>query len=368
MAEPLSATIAAVYDKAVASEPAPAAPSAPAPQEARATPSPAAPSEATNERAPEAQGTQSPESERPAGQRGRDPSGRFTKTDGSQPAPAEDGAAPATQPAATAPSTALKAPGRFKPEARELWAQVPPVLQQEIKRLEVETRKEVETSAQARRFADEFQATVQPYTPLFTRAPLEEVKGLLETARVLKTAPPAQRAAMVAQILRTFDVDPNLVADAWEGKAPAQGQQPQGEFRDPRVDALLAKQQQLTERKQQELRAKAAEELAEFQASEPEFFEDVRPTMAALMAAAHEQGQKPTLAEVYEAACLANATVRPLYQKRQSAIAAATASPALSQGKASASLRHEPSIPAPSKPRSLNDDIAANYDALTRRR
>lgn len=367
MPESLSATIGAAYDKAVSSspaaEPAPSAPSrtgsnAPTPSTAEPTGSP---------RSTEVQGQ--PEADATTatpGQRVRDPSGRFTKADGTAQPPATEGAEEG-QPATQLPAPAaqpLKPPGRLKPEAKAVWDQAPPVLQAEVKRMEVEHRKEIETSAQARRLADEFNATIQPYAPLFTRPPLEEVKGLLETARVLRVAPPAQKAAMVAQILRTFQVDPGLVADAFEGRQAAEPQ----EFRDPRVDQILAQRQQALVRKQQEVRAKAQEELAEFQATEPEFYEEVRPTMAALMAAAHEQGQRPTLAEVYEAACLANATVRPLYQKRQSAIAAATAPQALSHGKASASLRHEPSIPAPSKPGSLKDDIAATYDALIRRR
>lgn len=291
---------------------------------------------------------------------GRDPQGKFTGKEQTVVAP----------PSAVAPVpvAAIAAPADWKPAAREKWASLPREVQEEASRVHKEVKKILRDSTEHRKAAEAFQQVVAPYRALLQGEPIQVVGNLLQTAAALQTGTPAQRAAVVAQVITGYGVDVEHLAAALEGKAPTQTQRQPAAFRDPRVDQLLGHLQQNHQQRSAAVRAQAAEELGAFAAT-AEFFEDVRDDMADVMGAARKQGRKLTVQQAYERACMLNEDVRPLYEQRKSAQTVANASPASTRAPArvsSSSLRNESPPPPTGKPKSLQAELEDEWDRLSK--
>jgi hypothetical protein len=284
----------------------------------------------------------------PSGQRARAPDGRFAKQTQTEPvgqkvAPAEPNGVTSNEPV-RAEEPAAKPPANMKAHLREQWASVPKAFQEEFHRVNVEAKKALEMSAQARRTSDAFQQTVQPYMPFMQGEPMQVVGNLLQTAMQLQTAPPAHKAAIVAQIIKGYGVDVNALADVLEGQQPAQ-QVPQQQFQDPRFDQFLGHLQKMQQQRQSRVQQENERTIQDF-AGKHEFFEDVRFHMAALMQSARERGDTMSLEDAYEAACMADKNVRPLYLQRTNAQTVANARASTQAARAaSSSVRHEPTAP-----------------------
>lgn len=344
---------------------------APAPE------SPASAPGAVPERAPEAP-SRAPEATPEATSRARAPDGRFAKqqeqvapkptTSGHEPTPPSEGDDPHVTPTTPEAAPHAKPPANMKARLRETWANVPKEFQEEFHRLNVEAKKALDTSSQARRTAEAFQQTVQPYMPFMQGEPMQVVGNLLQTAVQLQTAPPAHKAALVAQIIKGYGVDVNALADILEGQQPAaQPQQPQ-QFRDPRFDQFMGHLQQMQAQRGSKIQQEAAGELEKF-ASKAEFLEDVREEMADLMEAARKRGRTLTLEDAYERACILNPEVRPLYEQRKQVQTQANARASTQAARAaSSSVRHEPTAPTQSAGgQSLRDSIEAAWAVSSRR-
>lgn len=294
-----------------------------------------------------------------AGERPRGPDGKFVpkaKVEAAKPTPeAEEtptahAKAETAQPGAkpAAPTEARRAPQSWRPAAREKWAALPTEVQEEALRIDGEVRKVLQESAPARKLAQAFNETVAPYRALLTGEPLQVVGNLLQTAAQLQTAPPAQRGALVAQIIKAYGVDVQTVADALDGQAPAQAK-PQ-EHRDPRVDQLLA---QLEQQKAAQRQSWVSE--AESWLEKQEFAGDVREDMGHLMAAAAQRGVEMTLEQAYNRACWGNDEIRQVLQQREDAKRRQTAQAATAKAKAvGSSVR---STPAGVKPTRSGDSV-----------
>lgn len=317
--------------------------------------------------------------------RRRDSTGRFTKTE----APAVKTATPMPKGAGvsdvspkTANATAvpaqgtstpsapeLKAPQAWKPAAREKWAAIPPEIQAEIVRVENETKTGLREASEAKRFAQEFARTVAPYEGMIRSEgsdPLRAVSNLLQTAAALRTAPPAHKAQLVANLIQAFGVPIEALDAALVGQAPAQAaQQGGGQYRDPRVDQLLASLQQAQEQRSQSLSQSAAKEVAEFQAKE--FFEDVRQDVADLLEMASRRGIALSLEEAYNRALKMHPEISGVLAQREAAKSAANGNPSTQRARAAAStVKSQPSggVMNGEGPRSLRDDILAATASL----
>lgn len=336
----------------VPAEPA-SAPEAPA--TAEAAPAPAA------EAKPEASGRQ------------RDDVGRFAPKPKDDPAEAAKPAEPKpeSQPETAKPEAeakppealqpAHKAPQSWKPTAREKWAGLPAEVQAEVARLDGETQRVLRESAESRKLAEGFEKTLAPYRGLLTGPPLQVMDGLMRTAAQLQTAPPAHKAAIVANIISSYGVPVEAIADILEGKQPAQGAQQPGEYRDPRVDQLLQRFQHVEQQQRQRLTSTAQQELEAFQAK-AEFLEDVRPTMADMMEVAAKRGIPLTLEDAYNRAVALHPEVSRVVEQRKAATAATASTAATQQARrAASSVRSEPApVAAPSgKGRPIDDVMAA---------
>ncbi len=270
--------------------------------------------------------------------------------------------APATaEPAA--PKSVPKAPQSWRPGVREKWAGLPPEVQEEVARVESTTQKALREAAAHRKVAEEFTRTLEPYRDLLGQNPTQELGGMLQTVRALQ-GPDSPR--VVANLIRAYRVDVNQLAAALDGEAPPPRQQQPQEFRDPRLDSLLQRFDSQSQQQQEALNAKVATEVQSFREKpEAEFFEDVREEMALVLQTAAKRGERPTIEQVYERACMLNPEVRELYVQRKAARAASARAPTTAPRKSS-SLRHESTAPAPAeKPKGVRAHLLNNLARLS---
>ncbi len=325
--------------------------------------------------------------------RARDDSGRFAKgakaeatqtpkpiatTPPDTTQPPKEGAATVTEPPApgvTTPTPApeMKAPQSWKPTAREHFAKLPAEVQKEVTRIEYETRAALKEASESKKFHQSFQQTIAPFMGMIQAEggePLRAVQGLMQTAAALRTAPAQHKAKMVADIVRTFGIPVEMLAQALDGPAsngaaqPSQGQPPA--YQDPRVDQLIAHIQQTNQQRQVSEAKRNQTEVEKF-ASANEFFEDVREDMADLIDIAKGRGVELSLDDAYARAVRANPETWKAMQQREQAKAAENANASTQRAKAaSVSVKSQPAgvaAPQPKDTRSLMGDIAARLEA-----
>jgi hypothetical protein len=239
--------------------------------------------------------------------------------------PPATGPAPTTTPPVQGaqPVTTLKAPASFKPEARVEWDKVPPLLQMEIHRRDRETTEAMRSSAESRRFHQEFQQAMAPYEMLIranNSTPLQAVDNLMRTAAALRTSPPMERAGLVATIIQEYGIDIQLLDNALSGNirsAPPkpdpyvqQQIQPLVEF----VNQFKAQQQQVNQRTEQE----AQTEIEEFFANEEQFpyANDLRDEIADVLELSARRGVQMNLQDAYNRATMLHPTISKLVENR----------------------------------------------------
>lgn len=288
--------------------------------------------------APEAK----PASEAPP--RARAPDGKFAK--GAQPKPATEPPeeAPAAEPgepkpeAQAAPTSTVKPPPSMRAAIREQWASLAPEVQQEVWRIEREHQKALQGAAEHRKTATALEKTLAPYRHFLGNDPMGAIQRLFQTAETLRTG---DKEALLANLITANGVNVERLAKLLSGDAAPQQQAQQ--FRDTRVDELFKRLDQQQQAHRQRITEKVTKEVEAFR-PQAEFFTDVREEMQLVLQRAAAKGEQPTIQQVYEAACLLNPEVRPLYLARTQA--AATAKAATQQARAaSASVRHEPTAP-----------------------
>lgn len=303
---------------------------------------------------------------------GRDQHGRFVK--GAKPAqvdaPAEGTQAaqeaatrqPGTQ-AQAEPANELKAPASWTPQAREEWATLSPRIKAEVHRREVEANRVVQDAAQARGFVQAFENMVRPYE-VFIRAenstPMQAVQNMMQTAAQLRVGTPLDKAKLVGDIITNFSVDVKALDDYLVGKAPDISQRQQ-QFRDPRVDQILAQQQRDAQNAEQQAAREVAATLADF-AAKHEFYGDVAEQMADLIELRVKRGQPVDMEAIYKQACTLNENVQSTLSQRAKASATTTSSNAVLRAKrAASSVRNEATPDGGTVPR--DDSIRAALEA-----
>lgn len=254
---------------------------------------------ATTETAPEAKAEESAEVK---AERQRDEKGRFTKAE-VEAAEVKPEVKAEVTPTTTVPAAPAKPPSTWTKAAQEKFLTLDPEVQQEVLRREGDMLKGMGQYTEAKKFADEVRQIVQPYEAMI-RAEGGTVPGaiqdLLNTAYVLRTAPPQEKQQLFVNMAQQFGVD---LAGITSGEASKI---------DPNVSAIQQELRQLkqsinTQRSQSEQeqvnRAKA--EIAEFSKDKPHF-ESVREDMAALI----NSGRVESLEDAYEHAIWMNPATR----------------------------------------------------------
>lgn len=288
-------------------------------------------------------------------ERARDGQGRFAKGSPAKEAPPRS-AKPAQAPAKPGEvrqgdAPAYKPPQSWKPAAREALTRADPVVQQEVARREREISQAFQQTAEARRTADRFTQTMAPYQA-FIRAEGSDdftaVDNMMRTAVALRTLPAQPKAEMMARLCHQFGVNPGMLDEAWQalvqGRVPPQAQpqqraQPQ-QFRDPRLDPIIARLQQAESAEYQE----TLSERDKF-AESHQFYNDVRLDMADIIEMRGKRGLSTSWDQAYDLACMANEDVRPLYEQVKAAERARSGRPGIQRARAAASsVRASPGI------------------------
>jgi hypothetical protein len=325
-------------EAAVAASEAPATPSAPAPTPAPADAAP--PGEAKPD----------------ASERERDASGRFVARrdlitgeipDALKPAKPTDahpkpGTTPVVEPKPDAPPR-FKAPSSWKPEVREEFAKLPPGVQAEIARRETEITRGMQSAAQYRAAVEQLQSVVQPYLGNIQAANGGDVVGAiklyLQTDHTLRHGTTAERAALMADIIKNYGVNIEALDAALAGQPRADGPEEliarklraemQRELQP--VMGFFNQLQESRARREGALRGEVQEEVEQF-AQDPAapHFEELREEMADLMEVAARRGLTMTLKQAYDRAIalhpkLAEEAGKRAEQERANAAAEAAA-------------------------------------------
>lgn len=330
-----------------------------------------------------AEAKSAPEAAPSAGAKSRDERGRFASSatataDPTKPANAteplaspdarKDVAPGGPPPAPTEPP--LKAPQSWKPQYRERWSGLPRDVQEEVLRVDREIRTTMEQAAQARKFHEDFQRTVSPFEAVIRAEgsdPMKMVGNLLQTAVALRTAAPAHKAQLIAQVIKSYGVPIDALDAALVGEQPAGGQAQQSI--DPRMLAAQVRQEVLggiAQQLQQSQRQKAAADAAAFeQDASNEFLEDVRDDMADILEVAARRNVALTLKEAYDRACQMNPNVRATLEQRKAAGAAANAQASTQRARvAASSVKSQPAgIAAGKELKSIRDAVEAAWES-----
>jgi hypothetical protein len=337
------------------------------PTEVEATPS--TPAESAEEAPKEPKETVEAE-KAPAGDRPRDPTGKFLRADKAKAAPTATkppevpvtGAKSATPVPKPAEATATKAPQSWRPQERDAWGKVPTEAQAAISRREAEIARTLQEVAPARQHYQQFQQVVGPYAGMIQAEGgdvLRTVGSLLQTAAALRTAPSTHKAGLVAKIISDFSVDPALVAQHLQGQAP------QGQPQPVDTNSIL---QQAEERFAQRMQQQQLQSLAQHYAqkwesfaAEHEFAEDLKPTITKLIQA----GVVENFDDAYAWAVARNPDVQGALSQREAAQKAKAAMASTQRAKAAASsLKSSPAGPtggAP-QPKDLRGTLEAAYE------
>ncbi len=317
-------------------------------------------------------------------ERRRDEGGRFTKpeakpTDGKRPVltmpekkPAEatgaaaTGATPAQ--AATAPAPKYKAPDGWTAPMKAKFGELPEEVQAEITRRETEAHQRITANDNERLLGKQFREIAAPYQATLTAegaSIADAFKQFLNTAFILRTGTPAQKAQALQIVAQQFNV-------------PIGGQLQQAPIVDPRletlqqrIDRIERERQADTQQRQAQEQAVLASEIEGFRAAPGhDHFEKVQARMGHLL----ETGLAKDLQDAYDQACYSDPEIRVSIlasaqseseQKRQAELK----TKADAAKRAAGSVTGAPGGSQPLKPngadpsRDLRDEIRANLRA-----
>lgn len=271
---------------------------------------------------------------------------------------------------------ALKPPADWRPAAREEFAKLPRVVQEEAVRLHLETKKTLQDSAQSRQTADAFTRGLAPYEHMFRSAGKSLPEGaafLAQTYATLQTAPLPQRAQLIGGFIRDFlgtdENAINLLAQQLDGKGgqgPQGGASPAAPIRPEQIQQMVRSEaQRMAAEQQQQSEAKAVND---FEAQPPEFLASVTQEMLALATIEKRQGKTITtelLKSLYERAIKLNPeTAAILKQRDDAASAKKKQEDAIKRRAAASGLRNEPPGPGANgtpKARTTREEMARQF-------
>lgn len=271
------------------------------------------------------------------------------------------------------PVIEVRAPQSWKPGAREHWAKLPPEVQTEVARREIETARVLSETAEARKQATAFREVYAPYEAMIRAeggTPEKAAADLFQTAAALRTAPPHHKANLVAHIVKQYGVDVSMLDAALSGIIagnPQQQQQPmqQQPMQDPRLDQMLSVMQQNQQQAQQSQQQAATQEVESFSVNH-EFYSDVREDMADLIEMADRRQVTLSLEDAYTRAVRVHPEISAIIAQREQAQNAQAATTQRVKNKAAASsVSGSPAgAPPSSGPLTRRQAIEDAFDAV----
>lgn len=213
-----------------------------------------------------------------------------------------------------------KAPVGWTPENREQWGKLPASVRQQISKREQEVNKVLQESSGARKFANQFTQTIDPYKQMMINegasTPIQAIDELLKTAATLTSGNKQQKAQRMGQLIRHYGIDISELDNVLS--ADPNNPTDIESIVEQRVSQRMQpyqQQEQAQRRQQQEaVQQRAAQALAGVQKAE--FFNDVKLEMADIIEMASRRGQQITPVEAYQKAVRLNSSVQSVLKQR----------------------------------------------------
>lgn len=262
-----------------------------------------------------------------------------------------------------------RAPDSWKADAKAGWEKVPDPVRREIYRREQEVVQVLQQTATERKIAGDFQQAVYPFE-VFLRAenvhPIQAVRELFGQAAILRVGTPAQKAQLVANVVKQFgvsiqDLDSALVGENLpdeDGRLTRIIQQqlaPVNQFMQQIGNIRQQRSQQVDQGVESDIDAFASD-------PKNKYFYEVNNDMADLMEMAAKQGVNMTLADAYAKACKFNDRVQQMItQEKQQEMQ--------NKRNAGSSLpsRGAPPTGTPGGTDNLHSDILSAWDSVASR-
>lgn len=298
-----------------------------------------------------------PEQE-PQKEKARDETGKFAKK--AEKTEKEAPEAPELEQKAVAPVEA--APQAWTGAVKSKWAKLDPDVRAEINKREADVHKMMTAHDGELRMGREMKDVITPYMPIITAeggTPVAAVQSLLNTAYQLRTAPQAQKVALIQQIAQQYGIDLS------QAQQPQQQVDPyirQLEQRVQNLDSQFTQQKTLQEQQEQ---VKIQSEIQAF-AGDPKntYFEQVKAAMAPLLG----NNVAKDLQEAYDMACWANPTIRSTLIAAQTQQEQEKRKAELVKKKqAAVSITGSPSVNTPSstnQTKSVEDSVREAFDDI----
>ncbi len=255
----------------------------------------------------------------PKPERQRGPDGKFATTSPQFPTPQQ------AQPIAQRPPM----PKSLKLELQPHWDTAPEPLLAAINQREADYEKGVTPLKEKAKQADDLLSEFRPYEMLLkmeNTTPQAAIGPLLQTAAILRTGTPAQKAHAVATTMRQFGIPLEHIQSILSGNAPPQP------ALDPQISQLHQQVQQLTQFQQQQQQARANRAISDFSADPAhKHFDAVAEHMTSLLRNPSvipgfndDMSEPEKLKLAYDTAIYANPEVRQLVLAEQQAAATVT--------------------------------------------
>jgi hypothetical protein len=281
-----------------------------------------------NSRSEEVPVTPVPEKvETPADTRARDEAGKFAaapkdaKKRDTLSVPADK--VQASNPAAAVPDPmakpikAAEPPPLWSQEMRTEFASLPPKVQAYVVQRELDAAKKTAANDEERLLGKKVNEMATPYLPTIRAegATVEKAfQDYLQTAHVLRSGTPHQKAQSIAAVMNQFRVDPNTLLSILQGNNVVPGSAPQQAMHNPAFDAFQQRLDRIEADRQAEIQQRQIQEQQSLQsqindfATKPghEHFETVKTLMGKLL----ESEAASDLDEAYEMAVYANPEIR----------------------------------------------------------
>lgn len=265
--------------------------------------------------------------------------------------------------AIVAPVIAPKdAPTHWKAEAKEKFKDLNPEMQDVILNREKEMEVIASRVDDERRLGKDLKEVITPYMAVIQAeggTPQGAVKDLLNTAYILRTGSPQQKAQIVAAVIQQYGVDPRLLNQP-QNFMPQVMQQPV-------INKEQIKQELMKELQEQNEAVKVNSEIQTF-AADPQNVHFSNPQVKALMSSLLGSGQAKDLQDAYSQATWAVPDIRQkLLDAQQADQEAKRKEELVAKRKAGSSVSGSPGISVPNTgtpDRSLREEIAANMASL----
>ena len=260
----------------------------------------------------------------------------------------------------------------WKPGAREHWAKLPGDVQQEVVRREAEVARSMQESARAREALSHVQQMIAPYAQNIAASGADavtQIGNLLKADNILRHGSIAERAGLVADIIKQYGVNIEALDRVLAGQQPSAD--PNAQFADQmrreldsRLQPVMQYFNQMRGARESQLARINSEAATDVEAfgNEHEFFHDVRGDMADIMDMFTRRGQAISLQDAYDRAIKINPQVSEIIAKRAEAERASAAAQAAQRAKrAAASITSAPA-PAGAGPGPAGDDRRAQIE------